>query len=310
MSAPSRIALVVIALSLVGLSSRTAFAQAWVGTGGGLSVALDYSYGSSGQIIEEEVAGELIAIDNAPIKNHTVALSAEYTPIDKLAIQATVPVVTSAFTGTDFSRLPPHGRYDDGNYHSTLQDLRLVARYMVLDNPLAISPHLGVSVPMVDYETVGFAAAGRGLKQLHMGASLGKFFTSGIPNLYLHGTYEFSLVERFETGFALTEEFGQNKSDIKALVGYFITDKLDVNIAADMRISHGGLRFIDFDDSEPEVQVFHDSLLAEDFLLLGAGVSYQVTEALRLSAFFRWWAGGENTRDADVLGASVGWDVM
>lgn len=310
MSVSSRTALILLAMSAVGLSSRTAFAQAWVGPSGSLSVALDYSYGFSDQIIEEEVDNDVVSIPGSPIDNHTVAISGEYIPIEKLAIQATVPIVTSTFKGTNFDRLPPHGRYDDGGYHSTLQDFRLAARYMVLSDPLAISPHLAVSIPMVDYETVGFAAAGRGLKQLHLGASLGKFFTSGVPNLYVHGTYEFSLVEAYETGFPLTEEYGQNKSDIKLLVGYFITESLDINVAADMRLSHGGLRFLEFDDAPPEVQYFHDPLLAEEFLLLGAGVSYQLTETLRLSAFFRKWISGENTRDADVLGMGVGWDVM
>lgn len=309
MSTASRIALILITISLAGLSSRNALAQAWVGPKGGLNVSLDYSYGSSNRVIEDY---DTPVADTDDISNHTIALSGEYTPIDKLAFQVTVPIVSSKYTGT--SGFPLHGRYDDGSLHTTLQDLRLVGRYMVLDGPVAFSPYLGASIPMVDYETVGFAGAGRGLKQLHIGANVGKFFVSGVPNLYLHGSYEFSLVERYETGFPETAEYGQNKSDIKALVGYFITDKIDVNLAADVRVPHGGLHFLTWIE-DPEgtpdvVEWYHDALLAEGFWLLGGGVSYQATEALRVSAFFRLFVRGHETRDTNMVGLGLGWDVL
>ena len=309
MSTASRIALILITIFLAGLSSRAALAQAWVGPKGGLSVALDYSYGSSNRVIEDPGVD---VPDNDYISSHTMALSSEYTPLDKLAFQALVPVVSSSYTGN--SGRPAHGRYDDGSLHTTLQDFRLTGRYMVLDAPFALSPYVGASIPMVDYETVGYAGAGRGLKQLHFGANIGKFFVSGVPNLYLHGSYEFSLSERYETSFPETAEYGQNKSDLKGLVGYFITDKLDVNLAADWRIAHGGLEFhtwIEDPEGTPDVvEYFHDPLLAEGFVLVGGGASYQAMERMRVSAFFRLFVRGHNTRDSNIVGLGVGWDIM
>lgn len=57
-------------------------------------------------------------------------------------------------------------------------------------------------------------------------------------------------------------------------------------------------------------QEFHDPLLAESYLHIGGGVSYQALETLRVSAFIRFFMWGENTRNSDVYGLSLSWDAM
>lgn len=315
MSMPSRIVLSALVTAAVALPLHNAHAQqAWVGPASSLSAALDYTYAPSDRVIEDEPLAET---GDDIISNHSVALSAEYTPIERLGLQATVPIVTTRWQipeggGSAPGTFAPHGRYDDGKYHTVLQDFRFVGRYMVLEEPVAISPHLGFSMPMTNYETVGFAGAGRGLKQLHLGASIGSFFVDGpLQNFYLHLSYEFSLVEGYETGFPETEEIGQNRSDLKALIGYFILDNLELNVGADMRIAHGGFRFEDFNPNQlgPR-EYFHDALLAEEFFLLGGGLSYEVIEGLRLNALFRLWLTGKQTRDANVFGGGLSWDIL
>ena len=310
MSSPSRIVLGSLSLLLASVTAQTASAQqAWVGEPGSLSVSLDYSYSRSDKVLEGEGADAVFSVD--PIFSHTPAFGVEYTPIERLALMATVPVVASSYDYTPGETdLPPHGRYDDGDTHAALQDFRLDVRYMVLDSVVTISPHLAVSIPMSNYETQGYAAAGRGLKMLIFGAALGKYFTSGVPNLYVHGRYEFRLTESYETLFPETAEFGQNKSFMDALLGYYIIDKLEVNAAASMQLAHGGFEFEDYGEASFPVQSFHDALLAESFLHVGGGVSYQALEKLRVSAFVRFFMWGENTRNSDVYGLSLSWDAM
>lgn len=311
MSTPTRIALGAVSLLLVSIPARAVSAQAWVGERNSLSATLDYTYASSDKVYESwEHRDDLVDID--PIVNHNIVLGAEYTPIDRLGVQLAIPIVTTHYDyDPGQTSLPPHGRYDDGSYHSALQDLRLDVRYMVLDNTIvAVAPHVAVSVPMTDYETVGYASAGRGLKQLIFGLSVGKYFTSGVPDLYLHGRYEFRWTEGYETPFPQTEEYGQNKSFIQALVGYFILDRLEVNLAADLQLAHGGFEFEDWDMEGPPAQFYHDALLAEQFFLLGGGASYQVLDRLRVSAFARLWLWGEQTRNANAFGLGLGWDFM
>jgi hypothetical protein len=307
MSMPSRIVFGFLSLLLASVTTQTALAQqAWVGEPGGLSLSLDYSYSRSDKVLADEE-------DNFinPIFNHSAALGIEYTPIEKLGLLATIPVMATSYDyDPTKTPTPPHGPYDDGNTHTVLQDFRLDARYMVLDDVVTLAPHVSVSVPMSNYATTGYAAAGRGLKMLIFGLALGKYFTSGVPNLYLHGRYEFRWTERYEVnGYPLTADYPQNKSFTEALVGYYILDALEVNLAGSLQIAHGGLEFANFPD-EPEAQRYHDALLAEGFMHIGGGVSYQALEKLRVSAFVRFFIQGQNTRNSDVYGLGLSWDAM
>jgi hypothetical protein len=307
MSMSSRIALGFVSLLAASAITQTARAQqAWVDEPSSLSVSLDHSYSSS-DVVTYEGAGPY----TDPIVSQTTALSIEYTPIEKLGVLATIPFVLSRYDYQgEAGNLAPHGRYDDGDYHGTLQDFRLDVRYMVLDDVVTFSPHLSVSIPMANYETVGYAAAGRGLKMLIFGGAIGKYFTSGVPDLYLHGRYEFRWTEGYETSFPETAEYGQNKSAMEALIGYYVLDTLELNVAANLQLAHGGFEFPNWDMEPLVAQKFHDALLAEEFLHVGGGVSYQPIEKLRVSAFARFFMWGENTRNSDIFGLGLSWDAM
>jgi hypothetical protein len=314
MSLSSRIALGSVSLLIASLNVQTAMAQeAWVGEANSLSASLDYSYSRSNAIVEDSDA-DLNEID--PIFGHTASLAVEYTPIERLGLTATLPMVSTRVGDPRVDQAPPrgpHGRYDDGKYHTTLQDFRLDARYMLVDGVVAFSPHISVSIPVADYETVGFASAGRGLKMLIFGGAVGKFFTSGVPNLYLHGRYEFRWTEGYETSFPVTETYGQNKSFMEAVVGYYILDNLEANLAGSMQLAHGGFNFHDWENGNLEQapeQYFHDALLAEEFMHVGGGVSYSPVEWLRVSAFVRFWMWGQNTRNLDIYGLGLSWEAM
>lgn len=314
-----RISAFAITTCLLVAAPGTALGQAWVPVKNSLSASLDYTFGPSDRIIESE---GFDPIDAPGLANHTVAIGAEYTPpIKNLAVSVTVPIVTTRYAPENDGDLPRHGRYDDGNFHSVLQDLRTVVRYQVLPNSIvALAPHVGVSVPMTDYETLGFAGAGRGLKQLHLGVGVGRYFTDGpLQNFYVHALFEYSKVERYKTAFIETEQYNQDRIDVKGIIGYFIMDQLEVNLGVDWRYSLGGLYFKDLfpnpDDPDhvvaPDwVNQHHDPLLAEGFLLLGGGVTYEVIEGFRFNAVFRYWATGQNTRDTHVIGAGFSWDIM
>jgi hypothetical protein len=309
MSMPSRIVFGSLSLLLASVTTQTALAQqAWVGDPGSLSVSLDYSYSRSNKVLIGSEEDEFVN----PIFSQVAALGIEYTPIEKLGLLATIPVQATRYEyDPDDTPTPPHGPYDDGKWHTVLHDFRLDLRYMVLDDVVTIAPHVSVSVPMSNYATTGYAGAGRGLKMLIFGLALGKYFTSGVPNLYLHGRYEFRWAEGYEVeGYPETADYPQNKSFMEALIGYYILDQLEVNLAGSMQISHGGFEFLKY-DMEPEVaQRHHDALLAEDFMHLGGGLSYQAMEKLRISAFVRFFIRGVDTRNSDIYGLGLSWDAM
>ncbi len=297
-----------LVLAAAGFFATSASGQAWVGFPGSLSTSFDYTWNFSDKFIEE-FAHRADEPDGETTRSHVFVLGGEYVPIRNLGISARIPIVAPRYTGRQLV-FPAHGRYDDGSRHYVLQDFGLTTRYQVLADPIAITPHIGVSIPMTDYETMGWAAAGRGLKRVELGASVGKFFTSGVPGLYLHGRYGFRLSERYRTEWEETADFNQNSTLVNFMAGYFLLDDLNIHVAADLELSHGGFEVSQWNDYTRGEQLYHDPLLAEDYLLLGMGASYNIRHDLRVNAMFRIWSWGNNTRNASLLGVGVGWDIL
>jgi hypothetical protein len=297
-----------LALCATAFFTGTAHGQAWVGPKGGLSTSFDYSWNFSDKFIEE-FSHRADEPDGETTRSHIFVLGAEYTPIDKLAVEARIPLVAPRYTGRQVV-FPSHGRYDDGSRHWVLQDFSLSARYQLLADPIAFAPRIGVSIPMTDYESTGWAAAGRGLKSVQLGASVGKFLTSGVPGLFVQGSYGYSFTERYKTAWEETADFNQNRSQANFVLGYFVLHNLNVHVGADLELSHGGFEVSRWNDYTHGEQLYHDPLLKEDYLLLGAGASYSLRHDLQLNAMFRMWTWGNNTRNASLIGVGLGWHVL
>jgi hypothetical protein len=296
---------VAVALGLVasGAAWSVAHAQAWVGEQGSLNVGLDYNLA-----ISDSVYGDVEDFPDAGTTSHQITLAAEYTPIDRLAVTVALPFLALKYTGDKM--LAPHpggGRYDDGATHATPTDLRFGARYQVLEEPLALAPHIGVSIPLADYETVGNAVAGRHLKALHLGLGLGKAF---LGTAYVHLLYEYSLVERYDRT-PVTKAYGQNRSDLAFTLGYkLLEQRLDIHLGANARIPHGGVNFSQLDFFRMPLTdevLYHDAILKEQIILAGAGVAYQLTNALAVSLSGRAFVTGKNTQNANVLAVGFAW---
>jgi hypothetical protein len=283
----------------------TASAQAWVGYKGGLGVDLDYNLG-----ISDTIVGDSEEFTPAGTQGHTLTLSAEYVPIEKLAVNVQLPIAFLKYTGSDAFAHPGGGSYDDGKIHTTLTDLRLGTRYMVLQEPVAISPHLGFSIPVADYETIGNTVAGRGLMAAHLGLSIGKFFADKV---YVHLLYEFSLVQKYDEA-PETEVYGQNRSDLAATVGVKLLEegKLDLHASLNMRRTHGGLslEYAFGNDASMNEELFHDAILREEILVAGGGVGYQITDSFSASFSAALFVAGKNTQKANVFGVGLAWSPL
>ena len=301
---------------MASVGERSAAAQgAWVDEAGSLTGGLNYSFNSSPNV----VADSDTKFEGEDITAHTVSFSAEYTPIDHLAIDATLPLTMLKFGGGEDAPGFPHGDYDDGDYHTTLTDLRANVRYQVLQEVVALSPHLGFTLPVADYETQGFAGAGRHLKALHLGASVGKLFAPFAPNLFIQATYEFTLAEKFDqtdtdAQAEVTKEIGQNRSDISAQLGYFFLEgALRVNAGFNWRITHDGIAYTELGEEIPADDarfIYHDALLEEKFVLLGGDVGYNISDRISVDLTSRFFVGGSNTLDGIRLGLGLTFGIL
>jgi hypothetical protein len=304
---PSRaICSIAVAFAIVASSAmwHDAHAQAWVADKGALDLSLDYNFATSDKIVVDK--GTDFA--DAGTTTHQFTIGAEYVPIAKLAVTVGLPLALLKYTGS--KTLYPHpggGSYDDGDTHAALTDLRAGVRYQVLEEPFALSPHIAVSIPVSDYETVGNTVAGRHLKALHLGLGIGRVFGE---STYVHLLYEFSFVEKYDRTVE-TEGYNQNRSDASFTVGHRLLDqKLDLHLDANARLAHGGLNFSEFNTAPANVQMYHDPILKEDVLLIGGGVGYQISDTVGVSLSARLFVTGINTQNASVIAAGVTWSPL
>ncbi len=283
---------------------HAASAQAWVAPKGALDLSLDYNFGKSDKVIGEGA----LEFPDAGTTTHQFTVGAEFVPLPRLAVTVGLPLAVLKYTGskTAFPH-PGGGRYDDGSAHATLTDLRFGARYQVLEAPFALAPHLGVTIPVADYETIGNTVGGRHLKALHMGLGIGKVIHEAV---YVHVIYEFSLVEKYDRTVE-TKQYGQNRSDLAATVGLFVLDhKLDLHLDANVRETHDGVTFNDYATLRPNEQLYHDAILDEDIVLVGGGVGYAINDQLGVSASARYFLSGDNTQNASVLALGLTWSPL
>lgn len=297
----------VVASACVALvaAGRDVHAQAWVGDKGSLELNLGYNLGISDTIVVDKGTD----FSDAGSTTHELALGAEYVPIEHLAIGVGLPLLLIQYTGqrNALSAHPGGGRYDDGNIHATLTDLRAGARYQLLEDPLALSPHIAVSIPVANYETVGNSVAGRHLKALHLGLAAGRVFGE---STYAHALYEFSFVEKYDRTME-TAQFGQNRSDFTVTIGHKLLDqRLDLHVDLNGRVTHGGMNFSQFSQVPLNDQLYHDAILAESIWLVGGGVGYQLTNDLAINAGVRVFVAGANTQNANVYVFGVTWTAL
>lgn len=309
---PCRVISSVVVTSTLGLGAiaagsawNDAHAQAWVADKGGLDVSLDYNLAISDKVVHDSTEADT---PNAGTTTQEITLGGEYVPMERLAVSLALPLALIKYTGDKV--MFPHpggGSYDDGSTHATLTDLRVGARYQLLEDPVALSPHLGVSIPVADYETIGNSVAGRHLLALHLGIGVGSRVTEA---LYVHLLYEFSLVQKYDRT-PETEAAGQNRSDGAFTLGYKLLDqRLDVHLAASARVTHGGIKFSEFPTLSTNELMYHDAILAENIILAGGGLSYQISDTLAANLGARIFITGTNTQNASVFAAGVSWSPL
>ncbi|MDQ3365619.1 MAG: hypothetical protein M3680_09335 [Myxococcota bacterium] len=294
---------VFVALVILNASANDAQAQAWVGGQGSLDLALDYNLGKSTKVI-----GDGATFADAGSTTHQLTVGAEYVPIPKLAVTVAVPVVFLKYDGNQTAyEHEGGGRYDDGDLHGTLTDVRGGVRYQLLEEPFALSPHLAVSIPVADYETVGNTVAGRHLKALHAG--LGAGYVIGNAT-YVHLMYEFSLVEKYDRT-PDTAKHSQNRSDLAFTIGHKLLDhRLDLHADANMRKAHGGVSLRAQSTLTDDEELYHDAILKEDIVLVGGGIGYQVSNSFSLSLSARFFLTGTNTQNASVVALGAAWSPL
>jgi len=211
-----------------------------------------------------------------------------------LALSAGLPFVTTKLTGS-FPEGVPLGPLDDGDYHGDFQDFRLELAYNVLQGDLGLTPFVGLGVPSHEYEYVGEAVPGKGLREVIVGAAAGRSLSPFLPRAYVHVRYAYAF------GETVDEDVGKlDRSNLDTELGCEVAPRLLVRVLARWQVTHGGL---DLEDMRRHPDFFrtHDRAARTDYFNLGAGAAFAVGPSWDVYAIFLKTLAGENAHQSRSL---------
>lgn len=242
------------------------------------------------------------------ITNRTVFLNLDYGLTDRLALSVGIPYKSTRFKGSaphDPATLDDdHGEtlIDDGRYHGSWQDLSVAMRYQWRSEPWAITPYLAYGTPTRDYTTFAHAAPGLGLWRLEAGIAVGRRFAPPLQNLYVQGNYGYAFMEKVDRRV--------NHSTLNLEAGYLLTPRWSARVFVTGQKTHNGFDFPKDFPNQKDVHFFHhDQNLRNDFINVGAGMSYQLNENYSVFGNYGHTVWGENTHLIDyaiTVGVSRG----
>ena len=228
-------------------------------------------------------------VDAGPTTSRSVLVDVTYGLTDKLAVSFGIPWVSAKYVGpsphpiADLSGPTPvffgAARLDNGKFHGTLQDFRFDLRYNLTTKGVVLTPFIGTSAPMRAYTTLAHAAPGTRQKQLQLGVSAAKMLDGITPGLFVQGRYAFAFVER-------RIDINNNRSNAGVEIGYFVTPRLRLLALGAGQMSHGGIDMIRSPQRNlPAVQfLHHDAITRINFLNLGAGAAYSLSDKVDVYA--------------------------
>jgi hypothetical protein len=222
-------------------------------------------------------------IDNGRSRSGALFVEVDYGVTRRLSVSFGIPFVFTRYTDDDppppfFPFLP---RDACRCWHGAWQDVSATARLNLVDSfdhVLAITPSITVGVPSHAYEYRGEAVAGRRLKQIRFAVDAGRRLDELSRRLSVSGRYAYTVVER-------VLEVSHNRSQAEIETAWQVAPATSVRGFAEIQRTHGGLRAGSLpgstlvgpgDIDTPERVAEHDRLLRDNWMHLGAGVTFRI----------------------------------
>jgi hypothetical protein len=245
-------------------------AQAWLFPKGEGTVSLSYQ----NIYVADHVYENSDAHDIGHILSHALTLDVDYSLTDKLAVRVAVPYIAGRYYGPKPHQLPT----DDGTYHSTFQDFTTDVRYNLTKRRVVLTPFFRAVIPSNNYTYFAHSAAGRDLREYHLGTNVGSRFGHFLPGAYAQAQYSYAFVERV-LGIA------PNRSNLEVQLGYFLTPRFSLLATGQGMYTHSGvnLDFNLFHAGLPADQwIHHDQIARSTLVDLGGGASFAFTQTWQM----------------------------
>jgi hypothetical protein len=279
------------------LVSAPLFGQAFLPGKGSGTVSVDFgTTHSAGHFMDDGSK-----LPGYGTRAYSLSFSVDYGLTDRLALGFSIPYVNSKYTGKEEPLNLPNNVVDDGVYHGTMQDIRLEARYNILERPFVATPFFAFSVPSHSYPTIGEAAVGPNLKQYSTGIYVGRLLNPFLSRAFVHGAYTFTAVEK-------VLDLSLNRSNTDVSFGYFLTPRVSTTFLWTGQWSHGGLGFSDiYNTTSSEIFLQQDRLTKQSYQHIGVGVGLNLTESLSASFSFRKFVSGVNAHYGEGISGGLSW---
>ena len=162
----------------------------------------------------------------------SMVLDAEVGVTDRLTLTGGLAFTTARYLGD-----VPETPLDDGQFHGSVQDARIAARYAAVnDGTWSVTPFAAFVFPATDYAVFGQTAPGLGLNELQVGAAVGRLLDiRGSPRAWFQGAYYYAFMEN------VSEEITVDRSNLILELGYFVNERLSVNLLTNWQKVHGGI---------------------------------------------------------------------
>ncbi|MBT8046857.1 MAG: hypothetical protein HKN57_13165 [Xanthomonadales bacterium] len=263
------------------------------------SVRIEYLYAQTG-----EFQSGIGALQAGTTDTHAFLLSGVWSLNDKWKIYGSLPYVQKRLIdptggGTHDWRLdfveytPPDLRIvDDGKFHGGFQDFFAGVQYLAIDGPaFKLSPFVSYGIPVSDYPIYGSAIIGRGLNELHVGASIE--VTPYFSDWYFKADIAYAFSEK-----VLGVDLNYWLTYLSA--SYYVTPRFAPRVFVTSRHAPNGLRYPE--DFEPYEEKYdnesgwrHDQTLRHNYINAGIGFDYVAGDRYQISASYY------KTIDADNL---------
>ena len=173
-------------------------------------------------------------------------------------------------------------------------------------------------------QSLGHSVAGQDLRALVLGATVGGF-ADVVPGLYYQSQFSYGVDEK-------VLDIRTNRTRADSEVGYFVTPRLALRLLAGFQLTHDGLDKIYTRDpasyppffrihSRPaviaalsagdpltgEINKNHDRLLRSNFLSLGGGLAFRVTDTLDIFAAASKMVWMRNVHPLRALSVGANW---
>jgi hypothetical protein len=275
---------ILAAVALVAFTVAPARAQAWLPSQGEIGVSFVFSDSFTD---EHDLNG--LRDKNSDIFTRALLADVTFGVRDNLTITVGLPIVSSKYVSQG---TPPHPTIqDNGQYHTTVTDLRLDVRYNAFNRRnFVITPFVTTLTPSHGYEYFAHAAPGRRVHELQVGTYVGSTVDNLLPGMFVQGRYGYGFQEQFL-------DFSHNRSLFSLESGYFATPDIRVFGMVTGQVTHGGVDlFVGANRVWPAAQwQNHDRITRENFVTLGAGVGWTVNDVIDVFGSYSRMVSATNT---------------